>query len=159
MTRALAVLALVLLTIALAAASAAAQGGADARVDAIAERLRCPVCQNQSVRESPSEVAQVFRERIRELVAAGRSDREIEAFFVERYGDWILLSPPKEGIALAVWVVPLVLLAVGLAIVTVTVRRWTARARRLEGAGRADPVALAQARARVAGLEQDLPAP
>lgn len=159
MTRALAVLALVVVTVPLAAVGARAQGGADARVDAIAERLRCPVCQNQSVRESPSEVAQVFRERIRALVAAGRSDREVEAFFVERYGDWILLSPPKQGIGLTVWAAPLVLLAAGLAIVTVTVRRWTARASRLERAGRADAAALARARARVAGLEQDSPAP
>ncbi|MEJ7817258.1 MAG: cytochrome c-type biogenesis protein CcmH [Thermoleophilaceae bacterium] len=43
-----------------------------------------------------------FRDRIRELVAAGRSDQEVETFFVGRYGDWILLSPPKQGIALSV---------------------------------------------------------
>lgn len=90
-------------------------------------------------------------------MAAGRSDQEVETFFVGRYGDWILLSPPKQGIALSVWLAPLAFIGVGLAIVALTVRRWTARARRLERAGRADPGALAQARARLAGIEGEPP--
>jgi cytochrome c-type biogenesis protein CcmH len=49
------------------------------------------------------------------------------AYFVEKYGDWILLSPPKSGFTLLVWVVPFVGLGIGLVLVAVVVRRWSRR--------------------------------
>lgn len=76
------------------------------RVDAIASRLRCPVCQSVSVAESPSDQARDMREIIVQQVAEGRSDEEIVAFFVERYGEWIVLAPPLRGGTLALWLLP-----------------------------------------------------
>lgn len=115
----------------LASAAAHEQSPTERRVAALAAQIRCPVCQNLSVKDSPSEVATSFRARIRELVRAGRSDAEIRAFFVARYGEWILLSPPKRGIGLAVWLAPALLLGVGLAVATISIVRWTRRGREL----------------------------
>lgn len=126
------------------------------RTDALAGELRCPVCQQLSVRDSPSRVAQTFRERIRELVAEGRSDADVRAFFVARYGDWILLSPPRRGIGLAVWLIPPVVLAAGVALVVIAVRRWTLRAARLARAGAARPDAVASVRGRVEAIEKSM---
>lgn len=125
-------LALVLLA---AFAAAPAWGAAprdeevERRVSALAAELRCPVCQNLSVNDSPSDVAASFRARIRELVRAGKSDQEVKDFFVARYGEWILLSPPKQGIGLAVWLTPMLAVLAGLALAAITVVRWTRRAR------------------------------
>ncbi|MGH3113282.1 MAG: cytochrome c-type biogenesis protein, partial [Gaiellaceae bacterium] len=61
----------------------------DRRVAALTAELRCPVCQNLSVKDSPSDVAASFQARVRELVRAGKSDAEVMDFFVARYGEWI----------------------------------------------------------------------
>lgn len=128
-------LALLLVAAAVAAPLASAvsheQSPVERRVAALAAQIRCPVCQNLSVKDSPSEVATSFRARIRQLVRAGKSDAEIRAFFVARYGDWILLSPPKRGIGLAVWIAPALLLGVGLAVAATSIVRWTRRGREL----------------------------
>lgn len=84
------------------------------RVEVLSKQLRCPVCQTLSVEESPSETAVAMREIIAEQVAAGRTDEEVIAFFVERYGEWIILEPPASGRTLAVWLLPPAALLVGL---------------------------------------------
>src|SRR5262245_17886752 len=63
----------------------------------IAAQLRCVVCQNLSVADSPSEMASQMRAIIRERLAAGESPAEVQRYFVDRYGEWILLSPPRRG--------------------------------------------------------------
>lgn len=126
-----------------------------ARSDRIAAELRCPVCQQLSVKDSPSSVARAFRERIRALVREGRSDAQVRAFFVRRYGEWILLRPPGHGIALGVWLAPALILATGLGAVALSVRRWTARARALERMAEERPEAVAGARARLDRLERE----
>ena len=91
----------------------------------VASQLRCVVCQSLSVADSPSETANQMRGIIRERLAAGDSPEQVRAYFVEKYGDWILLSPPRSGFTLLVWVVPFVGLGLGLVLVAVTVRRWS----------------------------------
>src|SRR2546428_13788969 len=63
----------------------------------------------------------------RERLEAGESPAEVVQYFVDRYGEWILLSPRRRGFNLLVWFAPLAAVAVGLAIVAVLVRRWTRR--------------------------------
>ncbi len=91
----------------------------------IGSQLRCVVCQSLSVADSPSETARQMREIIRERLAAGESPEQVKAYFVERYGLWILLSPPRQGFNLLVWVVPFAALGLGLALVAILVRRWS----------------------------------
>jgi cytochrome c-type biogenesis protein CcmH len=96
-------------------------------VHEVAAQLRCVVCQNLSVADSPSEMASQMRAIIRERLTAGERPAEVRQYFVDRYGEWILLSPPPRGFNLLVWLFPLAAVVVGLAIVTLLVRRWTRR--------------------------------
>jgi cytochrome c-type biogenesis protein CcmH len=97
-------------------------------VHEIGAQLRCVVCQSLSVADSPSETANQMRGIIRERLAAGDSPEQVKAYFVEKYGLWILLSPPREGFNLLVWVVPFAGLGAGLVLVLLLVRRWSRRA-------------------------------
>lgn len=72
----------------------------------IAAELRCTVCQNQPVSESNSDLALDMRAIIREQVIAGKTRDEIVGYFVERYGDYVLLKPRRSGAGLIVWAVP-----------------------------------------------------
>jgi cytochrome c-type biogenesis protein CcmH len=98
-------------------------------VHAIAGQLRCVVCQSLSVADSPSETAHQMRGIIRERLAAGDTPEQVMAYFVDKYGPWILLAPPARGFDLLVWVLPFVALGVGIAVVVVLVRSWSRRGR------------------------------
>jgi cytochrome c-type biogenesis protein CcmH len=104
----------------------------------IAAQLRCVVCQNLSVADSPSEMASQMRAIIRERLAAGESPADVQRYFVDRYGEWILLSPPRRGFNLLVWLLPVAAVVVGLVATGALVWRWT---RRRRGA-RTSPVAV-----------------
>ncbi|MHB1951147.1 MAG: cytochrome c-type biogenesis protein [Acidiferrobacteraceae bacterium] len=79
---------------------------------AIARQLRCTVCQGESVAESNAGIARDMRRLIRKKLAAGESKREIIAYFVHRYGDFILLKPRFDAIGSVLWVAPVVLTVV-----------------------------------------------
>jgi len=98
-------------------------------VHEVAAQLRCVVCQNLSVADSPSEMASQMRAIIRERLAAGESPADVQRYFVDRYGEWILLAPPRRGFNLLVWLLPFVAVGVGLAITAALVWRWTRRRR------------------------------
>ena len=87
------------------------------RARSLASRLRCPVCQAESVADSPSQTAQEMNALIAQQVREGRSDKEILAFFRQRYGNWILLDPPARGATLWLWVLPGAALVVGAMVV------------------------------------------
>ncbi len=98
------------------------------RLWSIADRLDCPVCQGQSVRESNAELALQMRDLILSKLLAGESDGRIFEFFAERYGEGILREPPKTGLALAVWLGPLVAIALGALVVATVLTRNRGRA-------------------------------
>ena len=76
----------------------------------IAAKLRCTVCQNQPVAESNSGLARDMRAVIKEKLEEGKDEKEIIQFFVDRYGDYVLLAPPKSGNGLIIWLLPPILL-------------------------------------------------
>jgi cytochrome c-type biogenesis protein CcmH len=94
-------------------------------VFSIARELRCPVCRAESAADSDASTSVEFRDIIRELLAEGHSREEILAYFTARYGDWILLEPPRRGIHLVVWVLPVLAVLAGVALLGFFVRRWT----------------------------------
>jgi cytochrome c-type biogenesis protein CcmH len=71
-------------------------------------------------------LAQEMKGIVREQLAAGRSPEEVKAYFVEKYGEWILLRPRARGWNMLVYVLPLVALAIGLAVIARATRRWSA---------------------------------
>lgn len=97
----------------------------DSMVAEVADRLRCPVCRNQSVLESTATLSRQMQSVIREKLAAGETPEEIEAYFVDKYGEWILLRPEAEGIGLLVYVLPAVALLGGGILMFWTIRRWS----------------------------------
>jgi cytochrome c-type biogenesis protein CcmH len=83
------------------------------RAVALSEKLRCLVCQNQSIAESNAELAVDLRRQINEQIAAGRSDAEIVDFMVQRYGDFVLYRPPFKASTVLLWLGPALLLVLG----------------------------------------------
>jgi cytochrome c-type biogenesis protein CcmH len=114
----------------------AAPPPSDEAVARIASQLRCVVCQNLSVADSPSEMARQMREVIRERLARGESDEQILRYFEQRYGPWVRLSPTSW----LVWVLPFAGLFAGLGVVLLIALRWSRRGReaRLEALSPAD---------------------
>lgn len=94
------------------------------RARRLADRLKCPVCRSQSVRQSNSFMAEDMERKIRVLVSEGKSDEEIVEYFTSRFGQYILLSPPKRGFNLTAWLVPFVVVGVGGFGVFLATRRW-----------------------------------
>ena len=92
---------------------------AEARADALAAELRCPDCQGLSVADSQTPAAREIRRQVADLVAAGASDDEVRAHFVDRYGEWILLAPSAP----ALWLLPLLIVAAGAAALVAWLRR------------------------------------
>ena len=73
------------------------------RAREISEGLRCPVCRNESIDESNAGISKDLRVKLRERLVAGDSDEEAVQYLVDRYGEFILFSPPKEGANLVLW--------------------------------------------------------
>jgi cytochrome c-type biogenesis protein CcmH len=120
--------ALLALCLASAGVSAAATAVTDDAVRRVASQLRCVVCQNLSVADSPSEMARQMRDLIRERLAQGETDDQVIRYFEERYGPWVRLSPGGW----LVWVLPFAGLFAGLGVVLLVTLRWTRRTREAE---------------------------
>ena len=113
-----------LLVVLMGAPSMVRADAIDDGVRRIALQLQCPVCEGESVADSPSGLASDMRGVIRAKLIAGESDQQILDEFVASYGDSILTEPPKRGISLGVWVGPVIGVAVGIALVTMLLRTW-----------------------------------
>src|SRR5215510_11217438 len=96
----------------------------DDQTRAIAQELRCVVCQNLSVADSPSEMAQQMRAIVREQLQAGKSPDQIRDFFVSKYGEWVLLKPKTTGISALLWILPYVVLVLGVLAALWFIQRW-----------------------------------
>jgi len=135
---------LVVLSLATSAATSAA--------DDVEGKLMAPCCGANTVREHDSGSAMQMRDEIRQMLAEGRSEKEILAFYAAKYGDKILAMPEARGFNLVPYLVPILLLVVGGVFLLVAMRRW-----------RGDPASLIEKRAApkldpeyLARLERDL---
>lgn len=131
MTRLLhAVCAVLWLTLALAAPAFAvrpdevlADPALEARARAISAKLRCMVCQNQSIDDSDADLARDLRVLVRERIVTGDTDEQVIDFLVARYGEYVLLEPRFSLRNAALWGAPIVLLLIGGAVIMVFARR------------------------------------
>lgn len=86
----------------------------DARTEAISKTLRCVVCQNQSIYDSNAPLAEDMRNLVRKRVEAGDTNDEAREYLRERYGDYVLMSPPLQMNTLLLWTGPVFLVLIGL---------------------------------------------
>ena len=101
----------------------AADPALEARVMAIAEELRCLVCQNETIAASHADLAVDLRKQIRIKLTEGQSQQQILDFMVDRYGDFVLYRPPLKSTTVLLWAGPFVLLAVALMVMAINIRR------------------------------------
>lgn len=101
----------------LAAPQLKSETDAERQVREISERLRCPVCQSENLYDSKAPLANEMRTIIREKLSNGETADDIVAFFVDRYGGFVLQEPPKSGSLLLIWILPFfIMVAASLAV-------------------------------------------
>lgn len=102
----------------------------DDRVRAVALQLRCPVCQGESVADSPSAISRAMRQEIKTRLQHGQNATQIKTYFVTRYGTWILLAPPSTGVDSLAWIAPPLLLLGGVGLLVTLLLAWRSQGRR-----------------------------
>lgn len=107
----------------LAMATPRADTALEERVLRLTETLRCLVCQNQTVAESNSDLANDLRQQVRAQLAAGKREQQVIDFMVQRYGDFVLYRPPLKASTWLLWFSPFALLLLACAGLYLTLRR------------------------------------
>ena len=100
-----------------------ADAGQEARAQALFDDIRCVVCQHEAIADSPAGVAADMRRLVREEIAAGRTDTEIRAGLVDRYGDYILFKPPVRMGTWLLWFGPFLLVLIAGAVLALRGRK------------------------------------
>ncbi len=90
----------------------------------VALQLKCPVCQGESVADSSASISQQMRLAIRRQLQAGQSEQQVLQYFAARYGNQILLTPPRQGFNWLAWLVPVAMLLLGLGLLSLVARDW-----------------------------------
>ena len=88
------------------------------------KEIRCLVCQSQTIHESNSELAEDIKLLIREKILEGKTDNEIKQFLVDKYGEWVLMTPRFNQYTYLLWGAPLIIFIIGLWFLTNKVRRF-----------------------------------
>lgn len=101
----------------------------DQRVYEVAEQIKCPVCQDESVASSSASISEQMRLVIRQQLESGKSEQEVLAYFAAHYGDQILLTPPPRGFNLLAWLMPVAMLLAGLCLISFVTYDWRRQAR------------------------------
>lgn len=93
------------------------------RMIGLAEKLRCLVCQNESLASSRADLAEDLRREVREQMSKGKNDQEIIDYLVARYGDFVLYEPPVKRYTLLLWFGPFALLLGGVGALVFQLRK------------------------------------
>lgn len=96
----------------------------DDQVNAVAKQLYCPVCENIPLDVCPTQACAQWRELIREKLAQGWSDAQIKQYFVDQYGDRVLATPPARGLNWLVYIIPPLVILLGVYLVYRAVSTW-----------------------------------
>jgi cytochrome c-type biogenesis protein CcmH len=108
------------------AAPMAADPEMEERVNEIAAELRCLVCQNQTIADSHAELAVDLKNQVRDMVKSGQSQDQIVDYMVQRYGDFVRYRPPVKNTTYLLWAGPFLLLAIGLLVLVINLRKRAA---------------------------------
>ena len=103
------------------------QVDADTLEDQVADisgELMCPVCEGQSVAESNAQLARDMRAIIKTKLLEGNTKEEIRDYFISSYGETILASPPPRGFSAILWLLPILSVLIGAAIILRTIRAY-----------------------------------
>jgi cytochrome c-type biogenesis protein CcmH len=98
----------------------------EARYLALIQGFRCMQCQDESLADSPVDLAADMRRQIRDMLLAGKTDQQVRDFMVSRYGYFILFKPPFVAKTAWLWVTPGVVLLVGVIAALTVIRRRAA---------------------------------
>jgi len=99
----------------------------ETRARNLQRQLRCLVCQGESIDDSNSPFAADVRHLVRQQIAQGKSDQQIQDFLVARYGDFILMKPPVQPNTWLLWLAPFFVLGAGGAVAWTVVKKAAAR--------------------------------
>jgi cytochrome c-type biogenesis protein CcmH len=103
--------------------NASGMSALDVRLKRLESELRCLVCQNQTLADSNADLADDLRREVRALALSGKSDEDIKAYLVARYGDFVLYNPPVKPVTWALWFGPFSLLVGGVVVWWVVLQR------------------------------------
>lgn len=98
----------------------------NARLKRLSNELRCLVCQNSTLADSDAPLAQDLRNEIRKLMEQGKTDEEIVAFLVARYGDFVTFRPPMNANTALLWFGPFIMLGIGMVTLVVVLKKRSA---------------------------------
>ncbi len=105
----------------------------EVRVQRLSTELRCLVCQNQTLADSQAQLAIELKNEVREQLQRGATDQQVKDYLVQRYGDFVLYRPPLKATTGLLWAGPGLMLAGGLAVLGLRLRRQQRRAADEEG--------------------------
>lgn len=140
-------LGIIVVFVALIAVVAARSGdeSPDARAQRLARGFACPVCRGESIAASNSSDARAIRAEIERQIADGATDAEIRQRFVDDWGPDQLLEPDRRGLGAVVWLLPVLAIGVGGAVLVLVLQRWAGASRAV--ATDADEALVARLRA------------
>ncbi|HEC29468.1 MAG TPA: cytochrome c-type biogenesis protein CcmH [Gammaproteobacteria bacterium] len=86
-------------------------------------QLRCTVCQNQTIAASNADLAKDLRDKVYKMIQEGKSDKQIKAFMVDRFTEFVLYNPPVKGSTYLLWAGPLILILIAISILFFNIRK------------------------------------
>lgn len=95
----------------------------EARYQSLTAQLRCPVCQNEPIATSQSQIAAALRDIVRKRLLAGETNSQIKQYMISRYGLFAVYKPPLERGTFLLWFGPLILFLIGVVVAAVAIRR------------------------------------
>jgi cytochrome c-type biogenesis protein CcmH len=97
------------------------------QVTDVAQTIRCPVCDGETVAQSDADTSRQIRVDIAQRLQEGQSPDQIRTYFAGKYGDNILVTPPSNGLVALVWIIPVAALVIAVAGLVMAFRRWGER--------------------------------